>query len=96
MKICKARITQCSGRLYWYRAMVGQDVFAIRQHGDSDLGFRMIFVGAFDSTPPSSSYFNAKDLEIIEEFDGHIVERVTVEVVRKVGADSTALVGSNV
>ena len=96
MKICKARITQCSGRMYWYRNMVGQEVLAIRRHGDSDLGFRMIFVGVFDSTPPSGLHFNEKDLDIIEEFDGDIVERVTVEVVRKVGADSTALVGSNV
>lgn len=94
MNICKARITQCSGRMYWYRAMVGKEVFVIRKHGDSDFGFQMIFVGAFDSTPSSGSYFNEKDLEIIEEFDGDIVERVTVEVVREVGAGTTALVGT--
>lgn len=92
MKICKARVMQCSGPMFWYRALVGKEVFTIRQHGDSDLGFLMIFIGAFYSTPPTASYFSEKDLEIIEEFDGDIVERVTIDVVRKVGSDNTAAI----
>ena len=86
MKIYKARITQCSGWTYWYRGMVGKEVFTTRhRHSSDSFVFRMVFVGEFDrSTLPNEySYFSTTDLEIIEEFDGDIVERVKVEVVRK-------------
>lgn len=80
MKICKLRIIDCSLSSYWYRNMVGQEVYASRGTGQFD--FREIHLGERDRNY-SAGYFKENDITIIEEFDGELVETTVVSIVKK-------------
>jgi len=71
----------------WYTHMVGQEFFVVESPW-SDTRYRVIPTGYHDR-PPVPQGISAEDCEVLEDFEGKIVEQTVVAIERSV--DSSPL-----
>ena len=82
MQIKRVKITGAAQSSYWYADKVGDEFHVTEVGFRSDIWRNLVvFTGAFESRPPAS-YLTDGDFEVLEVFDGDVVEHVTISVVR--------------
>ena len=82
MKIKLVKVTQASQRTYWYANKIGYEFYVYQEGPNLDvLKYKVIPVG--DYNPKSlPSYLDENDIEILEEFDGNIIEKISISICR--------------
>jgi len=83
-RIKRVRVTTPNA---WYTHKVGQELFVVASPW-SDTRYRVIPTGYHDR-PPAPQSISVEDVEVLEEFDGKIVEQTVVAIERS--ADSSPL-----
>lgn len=76
-KIKRVRVTKANS---WYADKVGQEFFVTESQW-TDSSYPVILTGYHDESPVPRC-LAAGDFEILEEFDGRVVEQVVVAIVR--------------
>ena len=83
MKIFRVRIKSAKLQSYWYAKHIGSEFNCepIGTYWNYDFGLKVIFEGEF-TTDANTCYIALSDVEILEEFEGHVAEKRIVMVVR--------------
>lgn len=82
MKIFRVKVYKSKLPTYWYANKIGKEFLCEPTSSwNDDLFLRVIFEGEYDGSRVPC-YLNMTDVDILEEFDGKIVETVNVKVVR--------------
>lgn len=82
MKIKRVKVTQASQRTYWYAKNIGQEFYVSYAGNHFDvLKYKVIPIGDHnhESLP---NYLDKNDVEVLEEFDGNIIEKISISICR--------------
>lgn len=85
MQIKRVKVTKASSKCYWYADKIGNEFYVFNVgHDDDKFKHQVIRVGTYDSLDmsPQVSYLDTEDFEVIEVFDGEIVEQVITSIER--------------
>lgn len=83
MRLHRVKVISCAMRSYWYANSVGQE-FTVTWAGgllNDRLSYKVIYEGTFKERP-CASYLQVSDCEVLETFEGRIVEQVIISVER--------------
>lgn len=96
MQIKHVKVTKVGSRNYWYADKIGQEFHVFDVGGDPDDRFRhkVIQTGTFESHPVPMRYLDDEDFEVIEAFDGDVVEQLTISVRRRDHGDVGDVAGA--
>lgn len=83
MKIKRVRVTKSSSDAYWYLNKIGKEFYVFHTYPRlGDLKYKVIFVGTHEGRP-MGHYIQKEDFEILEEFEGDVIETVTISIDRE-------------
>ena len=86
LKILRAKIINCSSTDYWYKDLVGEQVYCLERHYICyPFIYEIIYTNEpfFNKLTGVRHYFNKHDILVLEEFDGDLIDRTYIEIVRK-------------
>ena len=86
LKIFRAKIINCSSPDYWYKDIVGEQVYCLeRCIEESPFIYEMILtdVRIWYNIQSKEYFINKEDLLVLEEFDGDLIKYTYFKIVRK-------------